>query len=149
MLTTQSKVPVPLPSVVWSEVLRRPVDPAHLFAIVMSDAAAAFLVHGLAALDDETLQFFVDHPAAVRQLYERGAPAFATFAAHLQVTRIASLSPVAIRRCPCGRRLSVRRPVGRPASFSICSPGTRDASRISRTTIGSLDPARASFALGL
>ena len=76
---------MPLPSVVWSEVLRRPVDPAHLFAIVMSDAAAAFLVHGLAALDDETLQFFVDHPAAVRQLYERGAPAFATFAAHLQV----------------------------------------------------------------
>ena len=79
------RVPVPLPSVVWSEVLQRPVDPAHLFAIVMTDAAAAFLVRGLAALDEETLQFFVDHPSMVRQLYKRGAPAFATFAAHLRV----------------------------------------------------------------
>ena len=143
------RVPVPLPSVVWSEVLRRPVDPAHLFAIVMSDAAAAFLVHGLAALDDETLQFFVDHPAAVRQLYERGAPAFATFAAHLQVRANRVVVPGGDQAVPLWEAL-VGEKTGQPARF-ILHLFTRDKGRLAYLydTIGSLDPARASFALGL
>src|SRR5688572_24891428 len=143
------RVPVPLTSVVWSEVLRRPVDPAHLFAIVMSDAAAAFLVHGLAALDDETLQFFVDHPAAVRQLYERGAPAFATFAAHLQVRANRVVVPGGDQAVPLWEAL-IGEKVGRPAAF-ILQLFTRDEGRLAYLfdTIGSLDPARASFALGL
>src|SRR5687768_14528087 len=143
------RVPVPLPSVVWSEVLRRPVDPAHLFAIVMSDAAAAFLVHGLAALDDETLQFFVDHPAAVRQLYERGAPAFATFAAHLQVRANRVVVPGGDQAVPLWEAL-IGEKAGRPAPF-IVQLFTRDEGRLAYLydTIGSLDPARASFALGL
>ena len=143
------RVPVPLPSVVWSEVLRRPVDPAHLFAIVMSDAAAAFLVHGLAALDDETLQFFVDHPAAVRQLYERGAPAFATFAAHLQVRANRVVVPGGDQAVPLWEAL-VGEKTGQPARF-ILQLFTRDKGRLAYLydTIGSLDPARASFALGL
>ena len=140
---------MPLPSVVWSEVLRRPVDPAHLFAIVMSDAAAAFLVHGLAALDDETLQFFVDHPAAVRQLYERGAPAFATFAAHLQVRANRVVVPGGDQAVPLWEAL-IGEKTGRPAPF-IFQLFTRDEGRLAYLydTIGSLDPARASFALGL
>src|SRR5262245_20198934 len=143
------RVPVPLPSVVWSEVLRRPVDPAHLFAIVMSDAAAAFLVHGLAALDDDTLQFFVDHPAAVRQLYERGAPAFATFAAHLQVRANRVVVPGGDQAVPLWEAL-VGEQAGQPAAF-IFRLFTRDEGRLAYLydTIGSLDPSRASFALGL
>jgi hypothetical protein len=143
------RVPVPLPSAVWSEVLRRPVDPAHLFAIVMSDAAAALLVHGLAALDDETLQFFVDHPAAVRQLYERGAPAFATFAAHLQVRANRVVVPGGDQAVPLWEAL-IGEKAGRPAPF-IFRLFTRDEGRLAYLydTIGSLDPARASFALGL
>ena len=143
------RVPVPLPSVVWSEVLRRPIDPEHLFAIVMSDAAAAFLVHGLAALDDETLQFFVDHPAAVRQLYERGAPAFATFAAHLQVRASRVVVPGGDQAVPLWEAL-VGEKAGRPAPFMF-QLFTRDEGRLAYLydTIGSLDPARASFALGL
>ena len=143
------RVPVPLPSAVWSEVLRRPVDPAHLFANVMSDAAAAFLVHGLAALDDETLQFFVDHPAAVRQLYERGAPAFATFAAHLQVRANRVVVPGGDQAVPLWEAL-IGEKAGQPAPF-IFQLFTRDEGRLAYLydTIGSLDPARASFALGL
>jgi hypothetical protein len=143
------RVPVPLPSVVWSDVLRRPVDPAHLFAIVMSDAGAAFLVHGLAAVDDETLQFFVDHPAAVRQLYERGAPAFATFAAHLQVHANRVVVPGGDQAVPLWEAL-VGEKAGRPGPF-IFQLFTRDEGRLAYLydTIGSLDPARASFALGL
>jgi hypothetical protein len=142
-------VPVPLPAVVWSEVLRRPVNPAHLFAIVMSDAAAAFLVHGLAALDDETLQFFVDHPAAVRRIYERGAPAFATFAAHLQVHANRVVVPGGDQAVLLWEALVGER-VGRPAPF-IFQLFTRDEGRLAYLydAIGSLDSARASFALGL
>ena len=143
------RVPVPLPSVVWSEVLRRPVDPAHLFAIVMSDAAAAFLVHGLAALDDETLQFFVDHPAAVRTLYERGAPAFATFAAHLHLRANRVVVPGGDQAVPLWEAL-VGEKAERPAPF-IVQLFTKEGGRLAYLydTIGSLDPARASFALGL
>ena len=143
------RVPVPLPSVVWSEVLRRPVDPAHLFAIVMSDAGAAFLLRGLAALDDETLQFFVDHPAAVRQLYERGAPAFATFTAHLQVRANRVVVPGGDPAVPLWEAL-IGAKAERPAAF-IFQLFTKDEGRLAYLydTIGSLDPARASFALGL
>ena len=143
------RVPLPLPSGVWSEVLRRPVDPTHLFAIVMSDAAAAFLVHGLAALDDETLQFFVDHPAALRQLYERGAPAFATFAAHLQVRSNRVVVPGGDQAAPLWEAL-VAEKAERPPAF-IFRLFTSDEGRLAYLydTIGSLDPARASFALGM
>jgi len=143
------RVPVPLPSVVWSEVLRRPVDPAHLFAIVMSDADGAFLVHGLASLDDETLQFFVDHAAVVRQLYEHGAPAFATFAAHLQVRANRVVVPGGDQAVPLWEAL-VGEKADRPAPF-IFRLFTRGEGRLAYLydTIGSLDSARASFALGL
>jgi hypothetical protein len=143
------RVPVPLPAVVWSEVLRRPVDPAQLFATVMSDAAAAFLVHGLAALDEETLQFFVDHPAAVRQLYERGAPAFATFAAHLQIRANRVVVPGGDQAVPLWEAL-VGEKAGRPAAF-VVHLFTRDEGRLAYLydTIGSLNPSRASFALGV
>src|SRR5262245_18233828 len=65
-------VPMPLTAGVWSQVLRRPVTSAHLFAAVMSNSSAARLVHGLAALVDDTLQFLVEHPTVVRCLYEDG-----------------------------------------------------------------------------
>ena len=140
------RVPVPLPSVVWSEVLRRPVDPAHLFAIVMSDGA--FLVHGLASLDDETLQFFVDHPAVVRQLYEHGAPAFATFAAHLQVRANRVVVPGGDQAVPLWEAL-VGEKADRPAlHFSAVHQG-RGTPRLSLRHDRLLDSARASFALGL
>jgi hypothetical protein len=147
--TQFERVPVPLPSNVWSVVLQRPVVPADLFAIVLSDADAAYLVYGLAALDDETLQFFVDHPAAVRQLYERGAPAFATFAAHLQVRANRVVVPGGDLAVPLWEAL-VGEKTAQPARF-IFQLFTRNEGGVAYLydTIGSLDPARASFALGL
>ena len=79
-------VPVPLTASVWSRaIFRREVRPHTLFAAILSDRKAALLAHGLSALDDETLQFFVDHPALLTALYLRGASVFASFTAHLQI----------------------------------------------------------------
>ena len=43
------------------------------------------ICHGLTALDDETLQFFADHPSLVSRLYERSAPAFAAFSGSIRI----------------------------------------------------------------
>src|SRR5438067_11958276 len=56
-------VPVPLSAKIWSAVVfRRPVEPAALFGAILSNRRAALLCYGLAALDDETLQFLSDRP---------------------------------------------------------------------------------------
>jgi hypothetical protein len=143
------RVPIPLPAVVWSEVLRRPVAPARLFAAVMSDAAAALLLHGLAALDDETLQFFVDHPAVARQLYVRGTPAFATFAAHLQIHGSRVVVPGGDGAASLWEALLGEK-TGQPGRF-IRQLFIKGDGRLAYLydVVGSLDSARASFALGL
>ena len=142
-------VPVPLSAAVWSEVLRRPVTPAHLFAAVMSDASAAFLVRGLAALDDETLQFFADHPALVKQLYEHGAPAFAAFAAHLEIHGNRVAVPGGERAASLWEALLGEK-TSEPGRF-IRQLFIKDDGRVAYLydTIASLDTSRASFALGL
>jgi hypothetical protein len=143
------RVPVPLPAAVWSGVLRRHVGPADLFAAVMSDENAALLVHGLAAMDDETLRFFVDHPALVRQLYEDGAPAFATFGARLGVRR-GRIAPPGGEAAAALWEARVDEKTEQPARF-IRRLFTKDGGRLAYLydAIGSLDSARASFALGL
>ena len=143
------RVPIPLSAVVWSEVLRRPVAPERVFATVMSDAAAALLLHGLAALDDETLQFFVDHPAVVRQLYERGASAFAGYVSHLEVRGNRVAVPGGDRAAPLWEAL-LGEQTGQPGRF-IRQLFIKGDGRLAYLydTIGSLDAARASFALGL
>ena len=143
------RVPIPLSAVVWSEVLRRPVAPARLFGTVMSDAAAALLLYGLAALDDETLQFFVDHPTVVRQLYERGAPAFAGYASHLEVRSNRVAVPGGDRAAPMWEAL-LNEKTGQPGRF-IRQLFIKGGGRLAYLydIIGSLDTARASFALGL
>ena len=143
------RVPIPLPAVVWSEVLRRPVASTRLFAAVMSDADAALLLHGLAALDDETLQFFADHPAVARQLYEDGAPAFATFAAHLEIRGNRVAAPGGDSAASLWEALLGEKP-GQPDRF-IRQLFVKGNGRLAYLydAIGSLDSARASFALGL
>src|SRR5438105_9948553 len=56
-------VPIPLSASLWSTaVFHRPVAPEAIVAAIVADSRAAHLCYGLAGLDDETLQFFVDHP---------------------------------------------------------------------------------------
>ena len=142
-------VPVPLPAVVWSQsVLRRTVEPARLFTAVMSDADAAMLAHGLAALDDETLQFFVDHPEAVRQLYQDSAPAFAAFAARLRIRNGRIAPPGGDQAVPLWEAL-LGETTTHPERF-VRQLFAKDGGRIAYLydTIGALDSSRASFALG-
>jgi hypothetical protein len=143
------RVPIPLPAVVWSEVLRRPVAPARLFAAVMSDPAAALLAHGLAALDDETLRFLVEHPAVVRQLYEHGAPAFATFGARLRVRSNRVATPGGEGAASLWEVL-LQENTGQPGRF-IRQLFIKNDGRVAYLydAIGSVDSARAAFALGL
>jgi hypothetical protein len=143
------RVPIPLPAAVWSEVLGRPIASARLFGALMSDPAAALLVHGLAALDDETLGFFANHPAVVRRLYEDGASAFAAFAAHLVVHHNRVTPPGGDHAVPLWEALLGEKTT-EPDRF-IRQLFTRDGGRLAYLydAIGSVDAPRAAFALGL
>ena len=79
-------VPVPLTSELWSNaVFRRRVPPDELITTILADRQAALICHGLAALDDETLQYFAEHTSLISRLYERNAPAFAVFSGSLRI----------------------------------------------------------------
>ena len=87
-------VPVPLSARVWSDaVFHRPIDVAALFPAIIADRRAALLCYGLAALDDETLEFLSDHPALLTRLYEHDASVFAAFAGSLRVRNNAIALP--------------------------------------------------------
>ena len=67
-------VPVPLSADVWSDaIFHRRVAREELVMAIMGDRLASFLCHGLASLDDQTLQFFADHPALLAKIYDRSA----------------------------------------------------------------------------
>ena len=58
-------VPVPLTAELWSRaVFRRPVPADALVAAIAADRKAALLAYGLAALDDETLDYLSREPSA-------------------------------------------------------------------------------------
>ena len=79
-------VPVPLTVELWSNaVFRRKIAPEELVTTILADRQAALVCHGLAALDDETLQFFAEHSSLVSRLYERSAQAFAVFSGGLRI----------------------------------------------------------------
>ena len=151
-----SVVPIPLPAAAWSKaVFHRSVAPADLFAAVMSDPAAALLAHGLAALDDETLQFFVDHPAVVTRLYEHDAPAFAGFAEHLRIHDNHVVPPGGCRAVPLWEALlnesrgarslrprAVREDEGRIAYLTTPSASLNHRARRLRSACGSRTRAR-------
>src|SRR6266567_7791542 len=84
--TTFDLVPVPLSAEIWSDaVFHRRVAPDELVTALLADRHAALICHGLTAIDDETLQFFVDHPSLISRLYERSAPAFAVFSGSVRI----------------------------------------------------------------
>src|SRR5262249_37340326 len=79
-------VPVPLTPEIWSTAaFRRKVPPEELVPTLLADRPASLICHGLAALDDETLQFFAEHTSLLTRLYERDAPMFAVFSSGLRV----------------------------------------------------------------
>jgi hypothetical protein len=143
-------VPIPLTAAVWSQaIFRRPVSPEHVVAAILSDPRAAHLCYGLAGLDDETLQFFVDHPALLTDLYERSAATFAAFGGAVRVHEDRIDPPggpvaAALWEAVVGER------VDRPEGF-LRALFRRDQGRVAYLfeTIAGLDEPRARFALGL
>lgn len=143
-------VPIPLSVSVWSRaVFRHPVAPEDIFAAILSDPRAAYLCYGLAGSDDETLQFFIDHPDVLTQLYDHSAAAFAAFGSslHIHGNRIVPTGGTAagaLWEAVVGEKLD------RPEAFIRRLFGL-DQGRLAylHDTIADLDRPRAAFALGL
>jgi hypothetical protein len=143
-------VPIPLTAAVWSDaVFMRRVAAADIVAAILADRQAALLCHGLAALDDETLQYLGEHPSTLRQLYELAAEPFAVFSNSLRVRGDRIEPPgggdaVELWEAVTGERVT------RPDRFITALFGQADG-RLAALydAIGQLDEPRRRFALGL
>lgn len=79
-------VPVPLTAEVWSDaIFGRTVSVDDLVSAIAADRRAALMARALTALDDETLEYLVDHPSVLGQLYQHGAAAFGAFGVALRI----------------------------------------------------------------
>ena len=143
-------VPIPLTVAAWSQaVFHRPVAPDQIVAAIMADPRAAHLCYGLASLDDETLQFLLDHPAAMTRLYEHAAAAFAAAGSslHVRLNRVVvpgGEAAAEVWAAVVGERSE------NPERF-IRVLFEQDQGRLAYLydAIGELDAPRAAFALGL
>jgi len=83
---TIETVPVPLSSTVWSQaIFRRPVSPETLVGAILADRTAALMCYALAGMDEETVQFFADHPPLLGRLATRAPATFAAFGESLRI----------------------------------------------------------------
>jgi hypothetical protein len=142
-------VPVPLTAAIWSDaVFRRRVPSSGLVAAILGDRQAALLCHGLAGLDDATLQFLVEHPAVLTDVYEHDAAAFAVFASSLHI-RDGRVAPPGGDAAVALWEGAVGEEVTQPDHF-VPALFSRGDGRLAYLydSIGQLDPPRAAFALG-
>ena len=143
-------VPVPLTAAVWSKaVFLRPVAPGDLVIEILGNRQASLLCYGLAALDDETLQYLAEHPAVLTQIYALGAEPFAVFANSVRVHGGRIVPPGGDEAIPLWEAV-VGESVTRPDRFLIAL-FTQAEGRMASLydTIGQLDRGRQRFALGL
>src|SRR5262245_41492751 len=143
-------VPIPLTVDVWSRaVFKRNVPPDEIVAAIVSDPRAAHLCHGLAGLDDRTLQFFADHPQLITWLYEHAAASFAVFAGSLHVQDNRGAAPGGAVAAPLWEAV-VGESIERAEPF-IRELFSRDQGRLASlyNVVGEQDAAHAAFALGL
>jgi hypothetical protein len=142
-------VPIALSPSAWSQsIFRRPIPAAELFAAVMADRSAALLATGLAALDDATLEYLVEHPGVLTKLYENGAAAFSGFAAHLRI-RDNHVEPAGGAPAAAVWQALLGESVAKPERF-VPALFARKGGRLAYLydTIGALDAPRRAFALG-
>jgi len=147
---TSELVPVPLTPEVWSNaVFRRKVTPEELIPYILADRPASLVCHGLAALDDETLQFFAEHQALITRLYERDGPMFAVFSTSLRIHGNRVVPPggpsaVALWEAAVGEKVT------RPERFVTSLFEASDGRLAYLYDIaGQIDPARRAFLLGM
>jgi len=143
-------VPVPLTADVWSRtIFQRIVARDDLVAAIIADHTASLLCHGLAALDDQTLQYFSDHASLLTRLAERSAAPFAAFSSSLRIRANTVVPPGGPDAVPLWEAV-INEKASRPEAFVIRLFEISDG-RLAYLfdTIGQLDPARRAFALGL
>jgi hypothetical protein len=142
-------VPVPLTPEIWSNaVFRRKVTPEELVPSILADRQASLVCHGLAALDDETLQFFTEHTSLVTRLYERAAPMFAVFSTGLRIRGNRVIPAGGAAAVPLWEAV-VGEKVTRPERFVTALFEISDGRLAYLYDIAEqLDPARRAFVLG-
>ena len=143
-------VPIPMPSAVWSRaVFRHAVPPTQLLIAILSDRRATLLSRGLAGLDDETLNYLIEHPQLVTFLYERAAAAFAAFGGDLKIHQGRVVPPGGAPAVPLWEA-AIRAPVAAPDTFVRLLFSEYDG-RLAYVydAIDAAPPAAAAFALGL
>ncbi len=143
-------VPVPLTAELWgSAIFHRKVAREELVTAIVADRSAALLCHGLAALDDQTLAFFADHASVLTRIYERSAPAFATFSDSLHI-RANRIVPPGGDAAVLLWEVVLAEKVTRPDRFVLQLLELNDG-RLAflYDVIGQLDAPRRAFALGL
>ncbi|HEY6506838.1 MAG TPA: hypothetical protein VIY56_02420, partial [Vicinamibacterales bacterium] len=143
-------VPVPLAADVWSRaIFRRPVAADALVTAIATDRKAALVAHGLAALDDETLDYLSREPLLLQRLYEEGAAAFGAFGGSLRVIGNRVVPPGGAAAGGLWAAL-LGQPIDQPALFvDALFIGHNGRLAYLYDTIASLDEARARFLLGL
>jgi hypothetical protein len=142
-------VPIPLPAAVWSRaVFRRAVPPNQLIVAILSDRRATLVARGLAGLDDETLNYFVEHPQLLTFLYERAAAPFAAFGDDLRIHQGRVVPPGGEPAVPLWEA-AIKAPVTAPDLFVRLLFGEFDG-RLAYLydAIDAAPPAAAAFALG-
>jgi hypothetical protein len=143
-------VPVPLTAAIWSDaIFARQVSRDELAIAILGDRSASLVAHGLAALDDDTLDYFGQHPALLTQIHTLAAEPFAVFASALRIREGAVLPPGGADAVVLWEQV-IGEPVIRPDRF-ISALFTRVDARIAALydAIGQLDAPRQRFALGL
>ena len=143
-------VPVPLTADLWgSAIFHRTVAPRDLVSAIISDRAAALLCLGLWSLDEPTLTFFADHPLLLERIYERSAPAFAAFSGSLHIEGNHVVPPSGDAAIPLWEAAALEK-MTRPERFIQQLLELTDG-RLAYLydVIGTLEPARRAFALGL
>jgi hypothetical protein len=142
-------VPIPMPSAIWSRaVFRRPVAPGDLVVAILSDRRATLLSRGLAGLDDETLNYLIDHPQLVTFLYERAASSFAAFGGVLRIRQGRVVPPGGERAVPLWEAV-IRASVSAPDMFVRLLFGEFDGRyAYLYETIDAAPASSAAFALG-
>jgi hypothetical protein len=146
---TAELVPVPLTAEVWSKaVFRRKVSREELVGAIVADHVASLLCHGLTSLDDQTLEYFAEHPSILTRLAERSAPAFGVFANSLRIRANRIVPPGAPDATPMWEAV-VGEKVTRPEAF-IQKLFDANEGRLAYLfdIVGQLDPPRRAFVLG-
>jgi len=144
------RVPVPLTAASWSRaIFRRTIDADQLVAAIISDRRASLLCHGLAALDDETLEFLSQHLDVLTLLYENDAAPFAAFGASLHIRAGRVVPPGGDTAIPLWEGV-IGEHVDAPDRFATALFGLHGG-RLAYLydTIAQLEAPQAAFALGL